>query len=946
MNSPPPRPDWQRVRALFERVAPLPQAKRDELLAGLAGEGALVAEVRSLLAHADAETHGVLSAGAAAVAAAASTAGHAADHTAGAAPAGPHESHESRQGQRVGPWRIRSLLGRGGMGEVWLAERDDGSFQGEAAIKLLRRGLDSRQVLARFALERQVLARLNHPHIARLLDAGTTEDGLPFFVMERVDGRALHEAALALPLAGRLALFLQLADAVTHAHRNLLVHRDLKPSNVLVNAEGQVKLLDFGIAKALDPLEDNDGLTTVGGARPFTPHYASPEQVRGEPVSTATDIYSLGVLLYQMLTGTRPTGRQATTAMEAARSVLEDEPTRPSRLSGAEATDPQWPTTRARLQGDLDNIVMKALEKDVARRYGSVEAMAEDVRAYLGGYPVGARAASPAYVLRKFLARNRWAVLAAGLGALGLVAGLVASVVQGRAAVAVGALGMGAGLVLALVQVRRTARARDEAQARFEDLRQLAHNVLFDYHDLVEPLVGSTPVRRRLVNDAITYLDRMARAAPSDRGVRLEIGMAWRTVGVVQRNGYFRPHLGDREGAMHSYAQAVAWLEPLVAEDERDDLAAFELALALSARAGVEAEEGDIQAARPLLLRAADLFRRHLEPDRPDLRHRLELARTHLRLASGHAGVNEPEPALQHIAQARAHLRELARRQPLHPELDHVWVWVHGVTKRVRRAQGQWLEVRTESEASLQIMQRLIAQQPDNARFLEDLAGLALWQLRAAGALGDVPAAEHWGRKASEQWGSLAQRDLADRVARRSHLDCRIGWGRELVRAGDATAGLRRLQEAAAVVEEACRRWPDDVEVLVRDAYLLDAFAQALHALGQDDGARAAAAQAQVRADALCERFSDDAAALTAQVVTRLTPAQWLGAAALAPHAAQNPADRVRAAQQALGALQTVTEQGAALARRRRLQDRGYAWRLQEVPALMRRLQEAAGPPR
>ncbi len=777
------------------------------MLAGLASEGALVAEVRSLLAHADAETLGVLSAGAAAAAPAGHTAaGLAEAHEAQDA----QEAHEGRQGQRLGPWRIRSLLGRGGMGDVWLATRDDGSFEGEAAIKLLRRGLDSRQVLARFALERQVLARLNHPHIARLLDAGTTEDGLPYFVMERVQGRPIHEAAVALPLEGRLALFLQLADAVMHAHRNLLVHRDLKPSNVLVDAEGRVKLLDFGIAKALDPLEDNDGLTTVGSARPFTPHYASPEQVRGEPVSTATDVYSLGVLLYQMLTGTRPTGRGATTAMEAARSVLEDEPTRPSRLSGAEATDPHWPATRLRLHGDLDNIVMKALEKPVQRRYGSVEAMADDVRAYLEGYPVRARAASPAYVARKFLARNRWAVGAAALGALGLVTGLVAAIVQGQAALALGAVGMAAGLGIALLQVRQASRARDEAQARFEDLRQLAHNVLFDYHDLVEPLAGSTPVRRRLVDDAITYLDRMVRAAPADRRVRLEMGSAYCVVGLVQRNGYRRPHLGDTEGALRNYERSIEILTPLTAANELDESAAYQLALALSARGGVLGEDGQTEAAQRDLTKAATLFERHLPRDTPDLRHRLELARTHLRLADVFKFGGRDTDALACVAQAREVLNSLAARQPEHEELPHVWVWVHNIESYMARAREDWQAVVACEERVWSIMSGLHRREPDNARFLEDLAGAAHWRMAAHGRLGEIDAVELWATEALARWRHIVRADPDDRTARRVFLNVVPMSGWAFVEAGAAPRAASWLDALQAEVQTLAQRWPDD----------------------------------------------------------------------------------------------------------------------------------------
>ena len=304
--------------------------------------------------------------------------------------AGDDAPATAHTGQRIGDWKIVRPLGSGGMGEVFEARRADGSFEGRAAIKLLKRGMDSAAVLQRLAQERQALARLNHPHIARLFDAGATDEGPPYFVMECVDGVPIDEAAQGRPLEVRIALFLQLTDAVAYAHRSLLVHRDLKPGNGLVTPEAQVKLLDFGIAKALDPLDGTDADTTVGTARPFTPNYASPERVRGEPVTTATDFYSLGVLLYQLLTDVRPTGRLATTPAEAARSVLEDVPARPSSLPADLVADPHWLATRKRLEGDLDNVLMKALEKPVERRYASVDALAADVRATLTGHPVSA----------------------------------------------------------------------------------------------------------------------------------------------------------------------------------------------------------------------------------------------------------------------------------------------------------------------------------------------------------------------------------------------------------------------------------------------------------------------------------------------------------------------------------------------------------------------------
>ena len=921
-------PDWPRVRATFDRLAELQQAERERELAALT-DPAVAAEVRALLGHHDADTGGLLCRPAAV----------------SWGDAVGREAEEDRSGQRLGAWRIVSRLGSGGMGEVWLARRDDGAFQGEAAVKVLRRGMDSAAVLARFAQERQALAQLAHPHIARLLDAGRTADGLPYFVMERVLGQPLDRACEGRSLKDRLQLFLQLADAVSHAHRQGLVHRDLKPSNVLCSEDGQVKLLDFGIAKALDPLEGADGLTTLGGPRPYTPHYASPEQVRGEQVTAATDVYSLGVVLYQLLTGARPTGRSATTAVQAARSVLEEEPVRPSRLSDAEARDPSWRVLRPHLAGDLDNILMKALRKEPALRYASVDALAADLRAHLDQRPVSARAGTAAYVLWRFLQRNRWVVLAAGLGLLGLFTGLGAAVAQGQMALAIGALGMAAGLAIAIVQARQAAQARDQAQARFEDLRQLAHHVLFDYHSLVEPLVGSTPVRQRLVRDALTYLDRLARAAPTDRALRMEIGAAYRSVGVVQCNGYLRPHLGDREGAARSYALAQSWLEPLVEEDLQDDLAAFELAQALSARAAFEAEAGDWAMARARLQRAAVLYERHLEPDRADLRHRLELARTHLRLTRWAVALREFDAAAGHIEAARLHLQEMARRQPGHLELDHVWVWVHSVTQRLRRAQGDWQGLREATEATRVLLERLQTQHPENARILEDIAGVAVWQLRAAGPLGDVQAAQAAGLLATERWGALARRDPSDHLARRSHLDAHLLWGLALLRAGDPQAALERLRKAAPLVDDAVRRWPQDLPTAARQVYLYDAMAQAQQALGHDGAAQSSSDQARSLAEDLCARQPDSAVALTSLQVSRLTPVRW-GVELAAAQAPDDSAAVAAARRTALKAVQDLQQDVEALVQRRRLEDHDFAWPLQELPVWAQRAFTTSSPQR
>jgi eukaryotic-like serine/threonine-protein kinase len=505
---------WAGIKRVFESLLEQPAAAREAELAASELDDAARAEVRSLLAHHDQAT-GLGQAP-----------GFLDDDPAHAALG--REVGPFAVGQRLGAWEIVRAIGSGGMGEVFEAKRVDGSFEGRAAIKRLKHGLGSAAVLHRFDLERRALARLAHPHIARLLDAGADAEGLPYFVMEHVDGRPLHEAAAGRPLEARLALFLQLADAVAHAHRHLLVHRDLKPGNVLVDADGRVKLLDFGIAKALDPLEAADAALTAAGPRPFTPQYASPEQVRGEPVSTATDIYSLGVLLYQMLTGVRPTGQRATSVAEVAQAVLQEQPTRPSRLSAAEVLDPQWWQTRKRLEGDLDNILLKALEKAPDQRYVSVDAMAADVRAFLEGRPVSARAAGPLYVAGKFVRRHRLAVAAGALGAVGLVAGLAAALAQGRwlgAFGAAGAAAAAAGLALALLHARRAALARRQAEAHVEALRRLGREVIGGYGELVTHLPGGMQRKAALLATLAGYLEQLLQRSPADAGITAELAL-------------------------------------------------------------------------------------------------------------------------------------------------------------------------------------------------------------------------------------------------------------------------------------------------------------------------------------------------------------------------------------------------------------------------------------
>ena len=582
-------PDWPEIKRLYDAVVDMSPSARIDAIAAAAVSDSVRAEVRSLLFHdPDGTAFGVggfLNRPAASQFTAEGD--RSTDDTRSAAP--------QRIGERFGAWQIVGPLGAGGMGDVFEAERADGSYSGRAAIKVIKRGMDSAAVLQRFALERQALARLSHPHIATLLDAGVSADGLPYFVMQLVVGVPIDQAVRGLSIGQRLALFLQLTDAVAYAHRNLLVHRDLKPGNVLVTSAGEVNLLDFGIAKALDP-GDTDGpnggqlnnTTAFGTPRPFTPNYASPEQVRGEPVSTATDIYSLGVLLYQLLTGVRPTGRAATTPAEAARSVLEEEPSRPSSLSAELTADPHWMQTRKRLAGDLDNILLKALEKSIERRYASVDSLAADVRNFLGGFPVSARAPKASYLVAKFVSRNKASVALAGFAIAAAVLGFAATAWQGREA----------------------RIARDEAQARLADIRHITSDLVFRFGDSIGFLPGGMKVKEELLQSVLGSLDRLvnnSKGADRDPALLADVANTYSRLAQLQGSDQ-SSSLGKPGAAKANADKSIALATELLPHRRDDWRLAWWTAQAYALRANVLRTQNKLTTALQELPRALALL--------------------------------------------------------------------------------------------------------------------------------------------------------------------------------------------------------------------------------------------------------------------------------------------------------------------------------------------------
>ena len=338
---------------------------------------------------------------------------------------------------RIGPYRVEREIGRGGMGIVYLAVREDDQLSQPVALKVFHAGTHRADLAARFLAEREILARLDHPHIARLLFGGVTEDGMPYFAMEYVEGQPITDHGSSLAINDRLQLFLDVCDAVQHAHRHLIVHRDLKPSNILVTPQGEVKLLDFGIAKLLDdtPVPSTMPLTQTG-LRLMTPEYAAPEQIRAEPITTATDVYQLGVLLYELLTGRRPYRLPSRVLHEVARIICEEPPEKPSTAVTHATDSPPQPDEatrnrlRRRLEGDLDTIVLMAMRKEPERRYASVEALADDLHRHLNELPVRARPDTLSYRATKFVRRHRLSVATASIIALLILGFGVAMAIQ------------------------------------------------------------------------------------------------------------------------------------------------------------------------------------------------------------------------------------------------------------------------------------------------------------------------------------------------------------------------------------------------------------------------------------------------------------------------------------------------------------------------------------
>jgi serine/threonine-protein kinase len=580
-------------------------------------------------------------------------------------------------GRRLGPWKLLREIGSGGMGTVYLAERADRAFEQQVAVKLLKRGMDSDDILRRFRQERQILASLDHPNIARLLDGGVTADGASYFVMEHIEGVPIDDYCRRnrLPVEERLELFATVCAAVHSAHRSLVVHCDLKPSNILVTSAGAPKLLDFGIAKLLGS-EHVPLLTATALTRPqmLTPEYASPEHLRGERITTASDVYSLGVLLYALLTGRLPYRFASRAPGEIERVVCEDEPPKPSTAVAEDTDRGRERDLRRRLAGDLDTIVLRAMDKDPVRRYGSVEQLAEDLRRHRDGRPVIARKDTWLYRAGKFVKRHRVGTLAAALVAISLLAGIVATSWQAREARA----------------------QREKARLQQQAAEQVAGLLAGLLHE-ADPfgLSGEALTVRELLDQGARQIEGALADQPQVRARMMD------TIGVAYMN------LGIYDRALPLLDEALASRRRVLGEE------APEVAESLAHLGSLWYEKGDLEAAAPLLRQALSMRSELLGERSPEVAESLDHLGSLLRDAGDYSGA---EPL---VREALALRREL-----LGEEAPEVATSLHNLALLLLKT-GEYPEAEDFYRRALELNRRLFGQRhPKVATNLHNLGGV------------------------------------------------------------------------------------------------------------------------------------------------------------------------------------------------------------------------------
>lgn len=703
-----------------------------------------------------------------------------------------------RKPRRAGPYWLVRELGVGGMGTVYLGRRDDEHYTIDVAVKVVTPGMDTEFVLQRFRRERQILANLRHPNIAQLLDGGTTEEGLPYIVMEYIEGAWITDYcdANALSIDQRLKLFLDVCSAVEHAHRNFVVHRDIKPGNILVDKSGVPKLLDFGICKLLyaDPMMA--GSTIVEGARMLTPDYASPEQIRGDPVTIASDVYSLAVVLYELLTRTKPHRFENYTLNEIERVICTEEIVRPS------LTAPDRGLAR-RLSGDLDNILLHALQKETQRRYASVEQLAEDIRRHLSNLPVRARPDTFRYRTGKLVRRYRAAILAIALVFVSLVGGLIAALWQSH-----------------------------RADRRFAQVRELANSIIFDLSESIQDIPGSTEARAILVRKALPYLDSLATESSNDPKLLWELARAYEKIGGLQGQPA-RPNLGRPADALESFRKAIRILDKIV-DNKPVQESVRESLIATHQSAGfLETQLGNSTAALKDYGEALRLAREH-HAARPDDEERQRLlSSSYNRIGDAQLSARDPQAALQNFEQG---LRAFGGREPRANNAKRALSVVYMRIGDALLETGPIPKAVENLRHATEIRQELLKRNQASLEAKRDLfvayitLGNALGGARTIN-IGDRAAAQDSFRKALDIAQELAKHDPKNARARG---DLAFGFHKmgEVTERSDSRASAEWFRQSLSITQELLAAAPNMAETQRLEAERRTGLAEALYYAG------------------------------------------------------------------------------------------------------------------
>jgi len=751
---------WRQVKAILQAALDQPAAARSQFVEdACTGDAGLAADVRDLLRfEEDGDSDSALPV--------------TKWRTAG-------EPEAIAEPQRAGPYRILRRLGEGGMGVVYLAARDDGEYRQQVAIKVVKPGANAAGIVRRFRRERQILAELQHPNIARLIDSGTTDTGQLFYVMEYVDGEPLTAYAehQQLTLHQRLELFVPICEAVAHAHRKLVIHGDIKPGNILVDAMGVPKLVDFGLARVFEAGHAGEPAPASTTVAMLTPEYASPEQVRGEYLSTSTDVYSLGVVLYELLTGQSPYSRRGPSPLDTYRAICEQEPGRPSSVVRRGVSASALIARPQQLKGDLDDIVLRALRKEPEHRYGSVVELARDIERHLGGFPVRASRGTSVYRFRKFVTRHRWGVTVTAAGTLLSIAAAGVIWWQGW-----------------------------QARQRFNDLRQLAHAVVFELHDAIQDLPGSTAARKLLVERALVYLRNLDASAGKNRELQLELALAYDKIGQVQ-GSQGRANLGDLSGALASFGRARQILLGL-ARDATSDLKLRDaLATVDEHLSDIYEQRGEMPRWRELR-REATALRRAMAREHPETpRYRAAALWDEAYTLSGE---NRPAEAAAAYEQTLAANREAAAREPHDAALVRTTARIHRNLAHAYSETGRRNEALAHYRQALQIDMQRTAAAPGDMRTRMELS----WDYVEIGWI------QHELRRDREAEASFAQSlalqqemaaaDPQNWLARLEIGKLKLTAAPASEAAGDRARAIAYLQDASAIFQAALQRDPSN----------------------------------------------------------------------------------------------------------------------------------------